>query len=167
VKATTVSKWESIYFTRINMKLTTGEYTKIRNLDDLAKIHASNAIVYDVGWAMEIQEVIHKHGYCYIERVDKDSVRYLTPSYPIAQHLKFKPLQNTEGTTMKNDLVRKLADQVRPYQKYILIAAALYVADRLLFKGAFTDRLTTLAKSVADRLFTTLEAAADAIGGKK
>lgn len=77
-----------------------------------------------------------------------------------------KPYKETKQMlqTIQTSAV-KLRDCVRPYEKYILMAAIIYVVDYFLFDGRYTERLRAVAKKSLDKLTATLDAGIDKLLG--
>ena len=56
-----------------------------------------------------------------------------------------------------------LRNWVKPYEKYILIAALLIALDYFVFKGKFSSRIKAIGKKVFDKLAGKLDSFAEKI----
>jgi len=80
-----------------------------------------------------------------------------------------QPNTTTEREPMKESLKNtavSLRNTIKPYEKYIIAAAALVAIDYFFFGGAGSERIKKLAGRVGDRLTTMLDKVIDKIGGE-
>ncbi len=61
---------------------------------------------------------------------------------------------------------QKLYTQIKPYERYILVAALLIAMDYFIFKGELSGKIKTLATKVSDRFIGILDTAIAKIGGE-
>lgn len=76
--------------------------------------------------------------------------------------------ETTKETTMRSKLeskAREIREIIRPYDNYILAAAALVVLDHFVFKGKYRDKFLELAKRLADKCAAIIDNLINKIGG--
>lgn len=76
-------------------------------------------------------------------------------------------LKIKKGETMKKILkqqAQKTYDFIKPYEKYIVVAAILIAMDYFIFKGQLSGKIKKLATKVFDKLMNILDKAIEKIG---
>lgn len=111
----------------------------------------------------------------YSSTVDRTEREYITFDRFCELHWKNVNPQPQEGAkTMSNvpqvknpntNLIQDIADQLRPYKKYILAAAVLLCIDHFFLKGEVRHRIIAIVRKVSDKIIKLLEAGADTILG--
>jgi hypothetical protein len=77
-----------------------------------------------------------------------------------------KGVANMSNVTKPDtNIMQDVANQLRPYKKYILAAAVLLCIDHFFLKGEVRHRIIAIVRKVSDKIIKLLEAGADTILG--
>ena len=73
--------------------------------------------------------------------------------------------ENNMLETIKSKAL-ELREVTKPFEKYLVIALALYLVDYFIFKGKYTDKLLSIASKVFEKAASTLETGLNKILGE-